>query len=108
MMRSARLLAFLSLLLAPEIGSAQGVSLQASRLLDGDGLASYQVSWTTSLLGPVGADLGGVLWRGPGLTENRLGLNADFSLFRGGRELLMRLIDLRGPMTTTRELDRAR
>lgn len=85
MMRSAQLLAFLSLLLAPEIGSAQGVSLRASRLLDGDGLAAYQVSWTTSLLGPVGADLGGVLWRGPGLTENRLGLNADFSLFRGGR-----------------------
>ena len=28
--------------------------------------------------------------------------------FRDGRELLMRLIDLRGPMTTTPDLDRAR
>jgi cell wall-associated NlpC family hydrolase len=85
MMRRARLLTLLSLMLVPRIGSAQGVSLQAGRLLDGDGLTLYQLSWTTPLLGPLGADLGGVLWRGPGLTEKRLGLNADVSLFRGGR-----------------------
>ena len=72
-------------LMAPSAVAAQGISLQAGRLFDGDGLTSYQVSWTTPLLGPVGADLGGVLWRGPGLDERRLGLNADVSLFRGGR-----------------------
>jgi cell wall-associated NlpC family hydrolase len=85
MMRRAGLLSFFSVLLAPQAVWAQGVSVQAGRLLDGDGLTSYQVGWTAPLLGPLGADVGGVLWRGPGVTEKRLGLNADVSLFRGGR-----------------------
>ena len=79
------LLALLCVLLVPQSARAQGVSLQAGRLLDGDGLTSYQVAWTLPILGPFGADLGGVLWRGPGVSEKRLGVNADVSLFRGGR-----------------------
>lgn len=85
MTRPAHLFTLLGMVLVPQAAVAQGVSLQAGRFLDGDGLTSYQVSWTTSLLGPVGADIGGVLWRGPGVSEKRLGLNTDFSLFRGGR-----------------------
>lgn len=85
MIRQTRLLVLLSLALAPRAAAAQGVSLQAGRFLDGDGLTSYQVSWTMPLLGPLGADLGGVLWRGPGIGDRRYGINADVSLFRGGR-----------------------
>jgi cell wall-associated NlpC family hydrolase len=85
MIQRARLLTLLSMVLLPQAAGAQGISLQAGRFLDGDGLTSYQASWTMRLLGPLGADVGGVLWRGPGVTEKRLGLNADLSLFRGGR-----------------------
>jgi cell wall-associated NlpC family hydrolase len=81
----AGLFALLCVLLAPRAASAQGVSLQAGRFLDGDGLTSYQVSWTMPLLGPIGADIGGALWRGPGVSEKRYGLSTDLSLFRGGR-----------------------
>lgn len=95
-MPRACLLTLLTALLAPQAVRAQGVSLQAGRFFDGDGLTSYQVSWTTPLLGPFGADFGGVLWRGPGVTERRLGLNTDLSLFRGGRAGLYAVAGLSG------------
>ncbi|HET7603692.1 MAG TPA: C40 family peptidase [Gemmatimonadales bacterium] len=85
MILRASLFTLLGALFVPRVAGAQGVSLQAGRFFDGDGLTSYQVSWTMPLLGPIGADIGGVLWRGPGVTETRLGLNTDLSLFRSGR-----------------------
>lgn len=84
-MRRICLSTLLGVLLLPQAASAQGISLQAGRFFDGDGLTSYQIGWTTRLLGPFGADFTGVMWRGPAQTEKRLGLNTDLSLFRGGR-----------------------
>ncbi len=80
-----RLLVGIAMLIGVHQAAGQGPAVQAGRLFDGEGLSSMQASWSTPLLGPIGTDLGGVLWSGPATGERRLGLVADVSLFRGGR-----------------------
>jgi hypothetical protein len=72
-------------LLPPRNATAQGIALQAGRLFDETSMTGYSVSWMLPPLGVLSTDLGGVLWRTPGATQRLYGLEADASLFRGGR-----------------------
>lgn len=65
---------------------AQGVAFQAGHLFDAGGLSAYQLSWQHALLGPLGTQVGGILFSGPGSLERRFGLSLDATLFRGGAD----------------------
>lgn len=84
-MRIGALALLLVLGAAPGAARAQGVAVRAGHLFDALGMTSYQIGWTTPLLGVLGTELGAAMWRGPSATERRIGLTADASLFRGGR-----------------------
>ena len=70
---------------APLPAAAQGVSLQVGRLFDDGGWTAYSLSWTRSLLGPLGLQMGGAWLQGPSSSERLFGATIDASLFRGGR-----------------------
>ncbi len=69
----------------PRTLGAQGLTFQMGRLFDDGGWTAYNLSWNHSLFGPVDAQLGGTLLRGPGASERLFGAALDATLFRGGR-----------------------
>lgn len=84
-MPPTRLAILLALGILPGVARGQGVAARAGHFFDTAGMTSYQISWSTPVLGVLAADLGGVMWQGPTASERRLGLTADAALFRGGR-----------------------
>jgi cell wall-associated NlpC family hydrolase len=70
---------------APTALRAQGVTFQLGRLFDDGGWTAYNLGWNHSLFGPLDAQMGGTLLRGPGASERLFGAAFDASLFRGGR-----------------------
>jgi len=80
-----RMFALIAMTAAPLPAAAQGVSLQVGRLFDDGGWTAYSLSWTRTLLGPVGMQMGGSWLQGPRSSERLFGGMVDASLFRGGR-----------------------
>lgn len=70
---------------APARLGAQGLTFQMGRLFDDGGWTAYNLAWNHSLFGPVDAQVGGMLLRGPTASERLFGAALDASLFRGGR-----------------------
>jgi cell wall-associated NlpC family hydrolase len=70
---------------APPSLAAQGLSFQMGRLFDDGGWTAYNLAWNHSLFGPLDAQLGGTLLRGPAASERLFGAALDATLFRGGR-----------------------
>ena len=75
----------LAMAAGPVPAAAQGVSLQVGRLFDDGGWTAYSLSWTRTLLGPIGLQMGGSWLQGPRSSERLFGGMLDASLFRGGR-----------------------
>ena len=65
--------------------AAQGLTFQMGRLFDDGGWTAYNLGWNQSLFGPLDAQIGGTLLRGPAASERLFGAALDASLFRGGR-----------------------
>ena len=80
----APLAALASLFLFPSAICAQGITVQVGRLFDDGGWTAYSVGWIQPLVGPLHAQFGGMLLRGPGTSERLFGATVDASLFRGG------------------------
>lgn len=72
------------LVLLPSRMEGQGVSLQVGRLFDDGGWTAYNLAWTRPLIGPLGAQMGGLFIRGPGVSDRLFGATLDATLFRGG------------------------
>ena len=65
--------------------AGQGLTFQMGRLFDDGGWTAYNLGWNQSLFGPLDAQFGGTLLRGPAASERLFGAALDASLFRGGR-----------------------
>lgn len=70
---------------APASLGAQGLTFRMGRLFDDGGWTAYNLAWNHSLFGPLDAQLGGTLLRGPAASERLFGASLDATLFRGGR-----------------------
>jgi cell wall-associated NlpC family hydrolase len=80
----ASAIAVIAMTAPPSLG-AQGLTFQMGRLFDDGGWTAYNLAWNHSLFGPLDAQLGGTLLRGPAASERLFGAAFDASLFRGGR-----------------------
>lgn len=63
---------------------AQGVAVQVGRRFDDGGWTAFRLAWSRALAGPLGAQFGGEMLRGPG-SDRLFGAALDATLFRGGR-----------------------
>lgn len=81
----AALAAAASLAAIPASLTAQGLTFRMGRLFDDGGWTAYNIGWNHPLVGPLDAQLGGTLLRGPAASERLFGATLDASLFRGGR-----------------------
>ena len=84
-MKRRLVLLLAAIIAAPRPAAGQGVSLQVGRLFDDGGWTAYSISWTRTVLGPLGMQMGGSWLQGPRSSERLFGATVDASLFRGGR-----------------------
>lgn len=84
-MRALAVLAAASLAALPASLTAQGLTFRMGRLFDDGGWTAYNIAWNHPLFGPLDAQLGGTLLRGPAASERLFGATFDASIFRGGR-----------------------